>query len=241
MGEAKRKATAKAAITNLIIPDDIKHDIAWTVQSVHYPPGGMCWFRAVMGQLVLHSLGLSSDIAVGGMVYRAGPDPMRDCVAFCGPGNLGHLKDDGFLGHAWLRLRGNLVDFSVGDWYDTSQAGLIREEWGPENKDPGRLVWTAPELPDFFWQDYDSLTKPWRKFKPDDPTTTPELGQAWYGPMAAPNGEREIYERVGMMQREVLTEIKETIGVIGCIKNNLRNFKLKERLAEANHNRWSNT
>ena len=50
------------------------------------------------------------------MLYRAGADPIRDVLAFCGPHNAGQLLDGHFLGHIWLEMDDELIDFSCGDW-----------------------------------------------------------------------------------------------------------------------------
>ena len=50
------------------------------------------------------------------MVYRDGPDPERDVVLFCGPGNVGQMIDGNLMGHYWLEHGRDIIDFSAGDW-----------------------------------------------------------------------------------------------------------------------------
>ena len=88
-----------------IIPDDLRRDIAQTVRDAELDidaPGGLCLYRAIIGRKFLKSLGIAGDLCLGGMVYRAGPDPERDVVWFCGPGNVGQMIDGKLIGHYWL-------------------------------------------------------------------------------------------------------------------------------------------
>src|SRR5215831_17077509 len=133
MGEAKRRreaGTQRAQPTSL--PDDIKHDIAKTVRSIEWAmmddrPGGMCFFRAMSGAVALMALGIPAKPALGGMLYRVGPDERRDVVAFCGPNNVGTRIGSSFLGH-WFVISGNdIVDFSVGDWRAPSAPGMLSD------------------------------------------------------------------------------------------------------------------
>jgi hypothetical protein len=59
--------------------------------------------------------GFNPTIEIGSALYRCGADKMRDTIAFCGPSNRGRIIDGyGFMGHAWLRLAADLIDFT--DW-----------------------------------------------------------------------------------------------------------------------------
>jgi len=87
MGEAKRRRAMAQHMANSF-PDDIKRDIAKTVRSIEWllpdrRPAGMCFFRTMSG--TINRLDIPAKPALGGMIYRAGPDEERDVVAFCGP------------------------------------------------------------------------------------------------------------------------------------------------------------
>ena len=90
MGEAKRRRAMAQHMANSFA-DDIKRDIAKTVRSIEWllpdrRPAGMCFFRTMFGTITLNRLDIPAKPALGGMIYRAGPDEERDVVAFCGPG-----------------------------------------------------------------------------------------------------------------------------------------------------------
>ena len=92
----------------------VKADIARLVRSIKFTGtiGDDCALRAGIGFVALGLLGFKPRFCLGGMLYRAGPDAMRDTMAFCGPGNAGQMIDDHFGGHVWLGLDDGLVDFS---------------------------------------------------------------------------------------------------------------------------------
>ena len=103
----------------IIFPDDLRRDIAHTVRDVEFDthaPGGLCFYRAIIGKELLRLLGITADLCLGGVVYRAGPDPERDVVSFCGPGNVGQMIDGKLLGHYWLEHGRDIIDFSAGNW-----------------------------------------------------------------------------------------------------------------------------
>jgi hypothetical protein len=50
------------------------------------------------GWYALKLAGIEAERCIGGMIYRAGPDQMRDVVAFCGPGNVGCFWNGEFRG-----------------------------------------------------------------------------------------------------------------------------------------------
>jgi hypothetical protein len=112
MGEAKLRKLIAQNIT-----PERRAAIACVVRSIELVAGGgTCLFRAILGRRVLAWLGIPSTIAVGAMLYRAGPDKIRDVVAFCGHGNAPMVTDEGNALHYWLHCGDDLVDFSVGDW-----------------------------------------------------------------------------------------------------------------------------
>jgi hypothetical protein len=155
----------------VIVPEDIKVDIAQIVRSVNLYdglPGGRCSFRVFCGWMVLHYLGIPVRRAIGGVAYQAGPDPVRDVVAFCGPDWLGCVHDSVFAGHVWLISGNDIIDFSVGDWRAVSETPLYLP--GTPHMDP--ITWTAPPLPEYIWSDKTPLLI--------SPANGLQLGQVWY-------------------------------------------------------------
>ena len=113
MGEAKRRAEARREVA--LVSAEKKAAIADVVRNFEFDfgPGGSCWYRVVSGLYLLNTvLGLRADPCFGAMLYRCGPDPIRDVVAFCGPGNAGcwAMTEGGFLGHVWIRLGDDLIE-----------------------------------------------------------------------------------------------------------------------------------
>jgi hypothetical protein len=150
----------------LIIPDDLRADIAASIRSFHMmsDEGGLCMFRTVIGYRFLCHLGIPARIAFGGMVYRVGPHPERDVVSFCGPGNVGQLHPDGgMLGHCWIENGDDVLDFSVGDWRTCC----------PEDElILGPVQWEI-EPPEYFWLPKNSVNAIAGQH-------IPELGRAYY-------------------------------------------------------------
>jgi hypothetical protein len=226
----------KSSKPSIIIPDDIKEHIAATVRSYVLPFRSACWFRAIIGNFVLHTLGIEASVAIGSMVYRAGPDEWRDVMAYCGPGNIGHITSEGsFLGHAWLQTSTDIIDFSVSDWRnsegldDDDVEALITADRAlrDANNNLGAIQWTAPQLPEYFWRPTDSFPK-WRQWCDGDKATyTPRLGECWYGPMRAASRD-EAYRRFRMISDELVADDL----VVNLLKNNIEAFRLKERIAE---------
>jgi hypothetical protein len=134
------------------IPYEIKTDIAKVVRSLALnAQGGQCFFRAVIGFTTLQMLGFrQARPCLGGMVYRAGPDEVRDVMAFCGPNNQGCMYEGRFLGHYWIADRNDFIDFSVGDWRENAR--MSESEWHQNIEQQlhgyslGAVQWTAPEL-----------------------------------------------------------------------------------------------
>jgi hypothetical protein len=173
--EARLRKDAEGAASNtsaIILPDDIKRDIAKTVRSIDWALsdgtiGGMCFFRAMSGWFTLKQLELPATPALGGMIYRAGTDERRDVLSFCGPDNIGTIGRRGLLAHYFIVSDNDIVDFSVGDWKmplpDVEVLGVAPLE---------PIQWTASP-PEFFWDDRSN-------FLPDPAVFSPELGRAWY-------------------------------------------------------------
>lgn len=174
--QAKRRGAGKPSSRMLMsmnspIPMDIKRDIAACVRAIEWDTAGQdCISRAFIGKWVLELLGFHGvDMTVGSLLYRAGYDPSRDVCAFHGPGNVGVIDPNGyFLGHVWLEMWGEIIDFTCGDWNsvtaadaDVWETGFGEIEWV---KPPPQFVWANKSL--FDWQ----------------PIGAPKLGECWYGP-----------------------------------------------------------
>lgn len=177
-GRQRKDMPASFTAQSFEIPDDVKTDIAKVVRSVDWrptaPEGGLCFFRALTGWLVLTDLKIPATPVLGGMVYRAGLDERRDVLTFCGPGYVGCTIHGRFLGHYWVLSGNDFVDFSVGDWKENA-SGL--EDYCPPGMQPlDPIQWTAPELPAFFWAD--------RSLFAGIIGHTPGLGKAWYNGFA---------------------------------------------------------
>src|SRR5690348_9897888 len=137
----------------IIIPDDLRRDISYTVRDAELDidaPGGLCFYRAIIGREFLRLLGIAGDLCLGGMVYRAGPDPERDLVAFCGPGRVGQVIDGKFIGHFWLEHGRDIIDFSAGDWRGDMTPELAIDLDPDDPNDPGPIQWDV-EPPEYFW------------------------------------------------------------------------------------------
>jgi hypothetical protein len=153
------------------IPTDIKVDIARCVRSVSWPSCGQdCCGRAGLGAWTLYQLGLDSAITFGSLIYRAGLDPSRDVCAFGDASNTGRVSENYFLGHVWIEMGGEIIDFTSGDW-DTIKA--TDADFYPTGL--GEVVWSAPP-PEFIWANAALLKRDWK------PIGAPDPGQCWYGP-----------------------------------------------------------
>jgi hypothetical protein len=174
----------------IIVPEDIKWEIAEVVRSVNLyigSPGGLCCFRMVTGYVVLRILKIPAGLVLGGMAYQAGPDPVRDVVGFCGRDWYGCVCDQGILAHYWLLVGNDFVDFSVGDWKRVSAAERAHY-YPPGTPQMDPVEWTAPELPAFFWADKNTFAT-----KGASPL---KLGQTWYTGFKGnpPNGDTIMAE-----------------------------------------------
>jgi len=178
----------------VVIPADLRADIAASIRGIEFSvtaddscTGGLCLYRTVIGLELLGLLCIPARLALGGMVYRVGPDPQRDVVAYCGEGNVGRLSEAGMLGHCWLESGDEVVDFSVGDWRATEPEDV--SVLGPVN-------WTI-EPPDFFWLPKASVA-------PIAGQMTPPLGRAYYTGWRGPSPVANIQEaRVGIDWRTI--------------------------------------
>jgi hypothetical protein len=58
------------------------------VMPPEFGPGGLCMFRTIAGMEALRDCKIEAVPYFGSMLYRVGPDPYRDVIAFCGRGNV---------------------------------------------------------------------------------------------------------------------------------------------------------
>jgi hypothetical protein len=168
MGEAGRKRAVRAEL-----PPFDRDVVARIVRhvSVRYANGevggGKCIFRALCGQVALEVLGIETAIAAGGVFFRAGPRESLDVPAFANVQG-GAFVGDHFCGHVWLvdLKRGELIDFSAGDWRQIWDAG------SPLVGDEPPIDWQASP-PEYYWGPIGEFTA-WL-----DLSELP-LGRAWY-------------------------------------------------------------
>jgi hypothetical protein len=193
----------------MIIPQDVKTDIARIVRSIPWKvpgdPVALCSFRAATGLFILDALGIPARAELGGMIYRAGPHPKNDLLAYCGDDNNGCIIHGRLMGHIWLTSGDDLVDFSVGDW----------REHGENSQEP--IHWTAAPQRTFLWAERSMFT-------PEPGRSSPQLGQAWYtgfsGPQPVPSLEEIIDKRLKALEKNRHL-LPKTFAVLG----------LKERLS----------
>jgi hypothetical protein len=170
------------------------------------PPGcGHCLQRSLLALEILRRSGFDCQLEIGSMLYRVGPDPIRDVVAFCGPGNVGKIvNDDLGLYHAWVSVGGYIADFSVGEWrhfHSRHKATYLGALLGP-------IQWTITP-PAYWWRPRGKLIGPWR------PTGVPELGVAWYGPFTDDLADiRDIREYTKVVSDLLRPEIVATVDYI---------------------------
>ena len=162
--------------------------IATTVHAVEPTglEGGLCLIRSLVAVQPLANCNVDASLHIGSLLCRVGPDPRRDVVAFCGPGNAGYSP----LFHVWVEVDDYLLDFSVGDWRRLD--GIIPEITLGEAIEP--IQW-AMQLPEYWCKPRSAVVDPWRAHG------TPALGEAWYGPY---NGDAAV--KAGQI-REVIDEI----------------------------------
>jgi hypothetical protein len=161
--------------------------------------------RAWAGWQVLQRLGFDASISIGGLVYRVGPDPRRDVIAFGGRYNAGLMVNGYPLFHTWNEVDADLIDFSVGDWRTFASAP---DTWMMEQQifgeTLGPLQWRIPEPPAFWW-------RPIRNVRDDvwNVGGTPELGRVWYGPIT-----QDAAEVVAQQFFAVHAELKDELGPV---------------------------
>jgi hypothetical protein len=130
------------------------------------------------------ALGTGYRTVIGGLLYRAGPDPVRDTMGFADGHGGNFLPDGRFYGHTWLQVGANIVDFSCGDWKGIATAA---GEAGTDNLDHienlAPIVWESTP-PQFFWK-YRARLEPTREIcaaeaKRNGGYLSPPVGHAWY-------------------------------------------------------------
>jgi hypothetical protein len=163
------------------------------VRAVDFGEFNFCIQRALVAREVLRRCRINAQLQLGSMLYRVGPDPYRDVIAFCGAGNAGFNNESVASFHAWLTTDGYIIDHSVGDWVATANYHEIHCAGASY---PGPVQWGIPKPPQYWWRPYAELTAPWR------PTGTPEIGQAWYGPF---NGDLKLVQ-------QSVRDIQEDLG-----------------------------
>jgi len=148
MGEAKRRRELQERTRPM--PGDLQDDIANAARAVTMVPteGGYCVAINQLGYVVLRSCGLEPVMAMGSLIYRVGLDPVRDVVCFSGPGGAGCMHGSTLLGHLWLEMDGDIIDFSSGDWKMTTTALCA---YGPEPKLPLRYARLHALIDGYFW------------------------------------------------------------------------------------------
>jgi hypothetical protein len=97
----------------------------------------------------LANCNVDASLHIGSLLCRVGPDPRRDVVAFCGPGNAGY----GQLFHAWAEVDDHMLDFSVGDWRRLD--GII-----PLGRGFAPIQW-ATTLPEYWCKPRSAVVDPW--------------------------------------------------------------------------------
>jgi hypothetical protein len=194
MGEARRKRLLGKAMDHakkleeIQQPDyrpgkdpEFRAGIAVMIRAVEFPDakGGQCLLRCLVALEMMRGFDLNPSLHIGSLLYRVGPDPYRDVVAFCGRGNAGFSVDGhGNSFHAWIGVGGDIADFAVGDWYDSARNHDYSQEEAlfPRAPKLGPIQWTIAKPPNYWWRPRAELVKPWRS------EGSPELGAAWYGP-----------------------------------------------------------
>jgi hypothetical protein len=148
--------------------------------------GGLCLLRCLSGEAALVTLGITGyRLVIGGLLYRAGPDPLRDTVGFADEKGRGNFLPDGtFFGHTWLQAGESIIDFSCGDWQGDAAAA---QKAGTDNfqqlENLPPTVWQRLP-PQFIWQHRSGLepTSATRKAEAEKNggQLAPPLGRAWY-------------------------------------------------------------
>lgn len=220
MGEAKRRKARRA------IPKDVRADIAKAVRTINVSlEGGTCFFRQTVAAAAFYYLGISYERRFGSMLYRAGPDPDWDVVAFCSYYNAGAITPTGFLGHAWIESDEDLIDFTVGDWQWQIKGAIAVGAAAGEDRNDRPINWTAPPLPAFFWGSVHDFVNPWRQ------EGQPDLGTAWYGPLGLPKG-----EEMGVAGKRLRQYVNHATDILSptfpYLHANLDALHVRERLLE---------
>ena len=231
MGEAIRRQMNKGSHSPLF-PDDLKRDIAASVRSVEMETvsvaGGTqrvgdCLFRMFSGAQLMGMLGVNCHLEPGGMIYRTGPDPYRDVVAFGADRHShGAMIGNRLAGHLWCRLGDEVLDFSVGDWQRISTEFEERAIMPDAERALGAQHWEV-KPPEYFWKHVSEL-------RPTDAEQRaglwiPELGKAWYMGWKGPQPPLRMW--LANYKENMMPAMNTRFRL--CIEH----FKLRERVQAA--------
>jgi len=151
--------------------------------------GGRCLLHALVAAQALWNCNIAADLHIGSALCRVGPDPYRDVIAFCGPGNAGR----GTQFHAWLEVGDDILDFSVGEWQRLDARTVAPAQW-------------TATLPEYWCRPRAELVGAWR------PVGVPDLGVAWYGPYS---GDPHLMaERVRTVAVDVGPQIARAVAAV---------------------------
>ena len=133
----------------------IEADVCRVVRSIQFTglAGGSCAFRAG-GRLSRFETARLVTALLCRRCALSLPDHPRSATRWrFADGACGTIVDGLFVGHYWLEMAGNLIDFTCGDWPHLDQ----RAE--PLDAALGPIRWYAPP-PTFVW-----MTPGWRPVK----------------------------------------------------------------------------
>ena len=175
--QARKHATPGRLTYHEAIPDVAVRGFAMLAHAVNFrfpdnTPRGRCLLRALVGFEVAHQSGIEAHVEIGSMLYRVGPDPARDIVAYCGKGNAGYDLEVGAIFHSWLAVGDYILDLSAIDW---PAIDFCTDDPTGRSHELGPVRWTI-KAPPVLWAPRDDLMSAWQ------PNGTPEIGRAWYGP-----------------------------------------------------------
>jgi hypothetical protein len=240
MGEARRRRLAgyrPQALAPSPWPEELRDDIAAAVQSLTIPTGGPCFLRTFLGELVFQTLGVYPTIYAGAMLYRAGPDAYKDTVAFCSYGNIADLVDGGLVGHLWLEVGNDYVDFSPIDWpmYDALRmadpALFAQLPNAADEHAVGAITWQVPP-PRYYWRPRSALTAGWRSTRGRAllEADSPAIGDVWYHPGVRTTSRETLDRAVITVRAQVAQMLREMPIMLATIDTNIRIRDLGRRV-----------
>jgi hypothetical protein len=164
--------------------------------------GGKCMIRTLAAYQAVRVSNVQARIGIGGLIARVGPDPWRDVVAFCGPGNVGGMEPHSGVPvfHCWLCYENWIFDPSVGEWRDLDPVACELAAFG---KALPVVQWDIT-LPSYWLKPTAEVEGAWR------PHGAPELGKAWYGPFCG--NPAALIKAFAATHRECGQQIADTIA-----------------------------